>query len=223
MAKLVLLVVAAAWAAVLIPPMLRSRIDNRPNSSVTDFRRQLNKLQSSATPARGSVRAMGRPLTQSPLQRQAANRRPGQHAARQAPVRHAAARHAPSRGGTALRQRTAPVRELEPGRYRTHGDPSGGHRRPEPGHRRPERAAHTGRHERPVDPMTSVKRRRMNVLFILVVTAASTMFLAATTQSSAMLWAFGLSFLGLCGYVYVLAQVREREDQHWGDGWLETR
>ncbi len=220
MAKLVLLVVAAAWAAVLIPPMLRSRIDNRPNSSVSDFRRQLNKLQSSATPARGSVRAMGRPLTQSPLQRQAAGGRPGQFSAqRHAPSRQVSARHAPSRGGTATRQRPAPVRDLtgESTRYRSHGDPSGGHRRPESG------GFQTGRHERPVDPMSSVKRRRMNVLFILVVTAASTMFLAATTQSSAMLWAFGLSFLGLCGYVYVLAQVREREDEHWGDGWLEHR
>ena len=63
----------------------------------------------------------------------------------------------------------------------------------------------------------------MNVLFILVVTAASTMFLAATTQSSVMLWIFGLSFLALCGYVYILAQIREREDVSWGNGWLEQR
>ena len=86
MAQLVLLVVAAAWAAVLIPPMLRSRVENHPNSSVTDFRRQLNTLQSSSTPARGSLRAMGRPLTQSPLQRPAAAGRPGQHLHRQAAV-----------------------------------------------------------------------------------------------------------------------------------------
>ena len=45
-----------------------------------------------------------------------------------------------------------------------------------------------------------MKRRRINVLFILVVTAACTMFLAATTDSVAMLWAFGLSFLATCGY-----------------------
>ncbi|NND76169.1 MAG: hypothetical protein HKN44_14285 [Ilumatobacter sp.] len=219
MAKLVLLVVAAAWAAVLIPPMLRSRVDNRPNSSVSDFRRQLNKLQSTATPARGSVRAMGRPLTQSPLQRHAAGGRPNQMSQpRQSASRHNAGRHTPSRGGTATRQR--PVRDVtgETARYRSHGDPSGGQRRPD--EREPRGAQ---RQARPVDPMTSVKRRRMNVLFILVITAASTMFLAATTQSSAMLWAFGLSFLGLCGYIYVLAQVREREDVNWGDGWFDQR
>lgn len=63
----------------------------------------------------------------------------------------------------------------------------------------------------------------MNVLFILFVTAACTMFLAATTQSTVMLWAFGLSFLGLCGYVYVLARLREREGADWNNGWLEQR
>ena len=70
MGELVLLVVAAAWAAVLIPPLLRSRIENRPNSSVTDFRRQLNKLQS-AVPDRANspMRGMARPLAQSPNQR----------------------------------------------------------------------------------------------------------------------------------------------------------
>ena len=51
MAKLVLLLVAAAWAAVLIPPLLRSRIENRPNNSVSDFRDQLSSLQK-AMPAR---------------------------------------------------------------------------------------------------------------------------------------------------------------------------
>lgn len=57
------------------------------------------------------------------------------------------------------------------------------------------------------------------MLFILVVTSACTMFLAATTDSVAMLWAFGLSFVATCGYVYVLAQLREREQA----GWLEQR
>ena len=52
MGKIVLLAVAAAWAAVLIPPLIRSRVENRPNSSVTDFRRQLSTLQR-AVPTRG--------------------------------------------------------------------------------------------------------------------------------------------------------------------------
>ena len=210
MARLVLLVVAAAWAAVLIPPMLRSRIDNRPNSSVTDFRRQLNRLQSNSTPARGSARSMGRPLAQSssPLHRQAAGGRPGHGAVRQAPVRQATVRQTSSPSGdTATRQRPDQVSEAT--RYRSHGDLAGRQRRPQAG----QAAGRTG----------TLKQRRMNVLFILLVTAACTMFLAATTQSTAMLWAFGLSFLGLCGYVYVLAQLRDLEGADWNNGWLEQR
>lgn len=239
MAKLVLLVVAAAWAAVLIPPMLRSRVDNRPNSSVTDFRRQLNRLQNTATPPRGSVRgAMGRPLTQSasPLQRQVANGRPRRPAiARQASIRS---------GGTATSDRTS-----ETSRYRSHGDLSGGQRRPDQTQssrsapdlqnhgarhersesqslrRRPVRTAPQGR-QRPVeslDPAALARRRRTNVLFVLVVTSACSMFLAATTDSVAMLWVFGFSFVATCGYLYVLAQLREREQVGWNDGWLEHR
>ena len=76
MGQLVLLVVAAAWAAVLVPPLLRSRIENRPNSSVTDFRNQLSSLQR-AMPSRGvAMRSMARPLAPSPLSRPAATGRP---------------------------------------------------------------------------------------------------------------------------------------------------
>ena len=74
---------------------------------------------------------------------------------------------------------------------------------------------------RPVDPAATVKRRRMNVLFVLVVTTACTMFLAATTSSTVLLYAFALSFLALCGYVYLLAQLRQRQTSGWSDGWLD--
>jgi hypothetical protein len=45
MHKIVLLVVGAAWLAVLVPPLLRSRLDSRPNSSVVHFQRRLTSLQ----------------------------------------------------------------------------------------------------------------------------------------------------------------------------------
>jgi len=79
MSKIVLLAVLAAWAAVLIPPLLRSRVENRPNSSVTDFRRQLSTLQR-VVPTRTMVpmRSMARPLAPSPLTRPVAPGRPGQ-------------------------------------------------------------------------------------------------------------------------------------------------
>jgi hypothetical protein len=69
--KIVLLAVAAAWAAVVLPALMRSRVDNRPNSSVSDFRRQLSSLER-AVPTRtmGPMRGMARPLAQAPRQRQ---------------------------------------------------------------------------------------------------------------------------------------------------------
>ena len=78
MTNIVLLAVAAAWGAVLLPPLLRSRSDNRPGSSVSDFNRQLSSLQRSV-PTRGMapMRSMSRPLAQSPLSRPVAAGRPG--------------------------------------------------------------------------------------------------------------------------------------------------
>lgn len=86
MGNLILLIVAAAWAAVLVPPLVRSRLRNSPTSSVTQFRRQLTSLQRDgrpiprvgqvpfgtsraplrdvARPFAPAARAMGRPLRQ---------------------------------------------------------------------------------------------------------------------------------------------------------------
>ena len=203
MAQLVLLVVAAAWAAVLIPPMLRSRVENRPNSSVTDFRRQLNTLQSTSTPSRSGLR-MGRPLAQSPLQRPAAAGRPT----------HPHHRQASLHGGTTTTQaRPAEVRAAS--QFRSHGDPSGAHHRQTHMDRRA--AAPRG-----ADPRSDVRRRRTNVLFLLVISTACTLFLAATTSSTALLYVFVLSFLALCGYVYLLAQLRQREASGWNDDWIDS-
>ena len=203
MAQLVLLVVAAAWAAVLIPPMLRSRVENRPNSSVTDFRRQLNTLQSTSTPGR---RAIGRPLVQSPLQRPAAGGRPHQ-------PQHPHHRQASVHGGATTTQ-TRPVRHAD-GRasaHRSHGDPSGAH------HRQTHMDRRAG--QPMVDPRQSVRRRRANVLFLLVVATACTLFLAAAEESTVMLYVFALAFLALCGYVYLLAQLRQKESSGWDRDWM---
>ncbi len=56
-----------------------------------------------------------------------------------------------------------------------------------------------------------MRRRRSNVLFMLVVASGSTLFLAATTKETVMLYLFAAAFLGLCGYMYMLAQIRQRE------------
>ena len=63
----------------------------------------------------------------------------------------------------------------------------------------------------------AVRRRRSNVLFMLVLAAGSTLFLAATTKEPAMRYLFALSFLALCGYLYLLSQLRQREQYQWPD------
>jgi hypothetical protein len=45
---LIVVILAVMWIAVLVPPLLRSRTDGRPSSSIAGFRRQLSTLQSSA-------------------------------------------------------------------------------------------------------------------------------------------------------------------------------
>ncbi len=185
MQPIVLLAVAAVWAAVIIPPLLRSRSENRPNSSVSDFRRQLSTLQR-AVPTRTMVpmRGMARPLTQSPRVERV-HGHPG-----------------------AVRRAAAPARQ--PMQQATlHRDQAEGHQH------------HRQLHLHKVSQREMVRRRRTNVLFGLVITVAVTGFLGATTHATAMVWAFGLSFVALCGYCYKLAQIRALEqdrrygDQHW--------
>jgi hypothetical protein len=210
MGELVLLVIAAAWAAVLVPPLIRNRLENRPNSSVTDFRRQLNKLQSTVPSRAGApMRGMARPLAQSPLQRPAAGGRPGTQPAQLR--RGAGGRSHGQRQGTIVRDREP---QAAP-RRRSHGDPTGGQRRPRPDdHRRPVREPSPASTE-------LMRRRRTNVLFMLVTLVGATLFLAATTQSAAMLYVFAIAFLALCAYGYMLSQVRQRESSSWPQDWMQ--
>ena len=54
MSKLILLIVGAAWLAVLLPPLVRARLNGSPANSVTNFRRQLNHLESAGGRTRSS-------------------------------------------------------------------------------------------------------------------------------------------------------------------------
>ncbi len=191
MGQLVLLVVAAAWAAVLVPPLLRSRIENRPNSSVSDFRDQLSSLQR-AMPSRGvAMRSMGRPLAQSPLSRPAAAGRPGVRGGRTHSGSLASAKATGT--GPGVRRRPEPVRTHDGGpRVRSHAEPT---------------------RARTVDGRDVLKRRRANVLKLLVLTTGCTLFLAATTQTPAMVWLSVVAIVALLGYVCLLGQLRQRDLQ----------
>jgi hypothetical protein len=59
MKPLVLLILAVVWGVALIPPLLRSRSEMRPNSSVASFRRTLSDL--SRIPGRPGYRGVSNP------------------------------------------------------------------------------------------------------------------------------------------------------------------
>jgi len=153
---------------------------------------------------------MGRPLAPSPLARPAAGGRPTRSHHRQSHLHPAP----PS-----PRQVRSSVATDSERRFRTHGDMSGGHERPHHAHHRQTHMAP----KHAVDPRNDLRRRRSTVLFVLVITTACTLFLAATTASTAMLYVFVLALLALCGYVLLLAQARQRTSSEWDDGWLDQR
>jgi hypothetical protein len=192
MGQVVLLVVAAAWAAVLLPPLLRSRLENRPNSSVLDFRNQLSSLQR-AVPGRGvSVRSMGRSLAPSMLSRPAATGRPDtRNGARVNGV--VSSRIAPTSPTARPARRDARMQEATI-RPRQHGAAD------------PQMAAALASSR-----AAEAKRRRANVLFLLVLTTVCAGFLAATTDSKAMVYLFAVSMVALGGYVYLLVTINQQQ------------
>ena len=194
MQSFVLLAVAAVWLAVIVPPLLRSRVENRPNSSVTDFRRQLSTLQR-AVPTRTMVpmRGMARPLAQSPqpMQRPPQQRSHAMHG-RPGDVRRSAVLEQHHRDETAGHARP---RMHEGSLQRSHaGDSTRGHRQV---------------HMHKVSQRELVRRRRSNILFVLVLTVGISAFLAATTKNGVMVFTFAVSFVSLCGFCYKLVQLRD--------------
>ena len=191
MGQIVLLVVAAAWAAVLVPPLLRSRVENRPNSSVSDFRSQLSSLQR-VLPSRGaSVRSMARPLAPSTLARPAASGRP------------------PLRSGLGSNHTAQPA----PAARTTSRDATRGHEptaRPRRHAERPERAPVVMRNGRPVLDAAEIKRRRTKVLYLIAGTAGVSGLMAATTDSKAMVYLFAVAVVALGAYVYLLSIANQR-------------
>jgi hypothetical protein len=205
MSKIVLLVVGAAWAAVLLPPLLRSRVENRPNSSVVDFRRRLSTLQRTV-PARGMspMRSMARPLAPSP--------------ARSGPRTH---------GGRAA----ASPRLTDVSRVAAVGPmPAARQHRPVAAEvtsrpLRPSQAAvrRAPTAPRPSNPRDRMRQRRQNVLFMLIAVTAATAFLAATTRNSMMVYAFVLATVSLAGFCYKLVQIRRQGDMKaYGESWFRA-
>jgi hypothetical protein len=135
------------------------------------------------------MRSMARPLAPSPLARPVIGR--------QAATMHRSSSLHVAQGRD--------VHSTGPTPRRSHGEP-GNTRMVELHHRQ----AHVHRN---VSARHEIRRRRTNVLFILLMATCGTLFLAATTHADTMLYAFALSFLALCGYCYKLVQLRQLDQQ----------
>ena len=209
MQSFVLLAVAAVWLAVIVPPLLRSRVENRPNSSVTDFRRQLSTLQR-AVPTRTMVpmRAMGgRQLAQSPQQRSQQQQRSHTMHGSPGDLRRSAVLEQHDRDETAGHPRQ---RMHEGSLQRRQGSDSHGR--------------HRQTHMHKVSQRELVRRRRSNILFVLVLTVGISAFLAATTHNSFMVFTFAVSFVSLCGFCYKLVQLRNfgTDDAYSQQSWFNA-
>ena len=172
MSKLILIIVGAAWLAVLLPPMVRAKLHGSPSNSVSNFRRQLNSLESSGGRSQqGQLRNMARPLAPSQQYRSAAQRT-----------------SRPQNG--ALSNITGAL--IRPEGVRHHRAPA------------------------MLNPQAMVRQRRQNLVVGLAVVTGISLFLAFTTGSSAVVYLFTVSLLALCGYCYVLVQLRiKRENERY--------
>ena len=172
MSKLILIIVGAAWLAVLLPPMVRAKLHGSPSNSVSNFRRQLNSLESSGGRSQqGQLRNMARPLA------------PSQQ------YRGATARTSRPQQG-ALSNLTGAL--IRPEGVRHHRAPA------------------------MLTPQAMVRQRRQNLVVGLAVVTGISLFLAFTTGSSAFIYLFTVSLLALCGYCYVLVQLRiKRENERY--------
>jgi hypothetical protein len=177
MSKLILIIVCAAWLAVLLPPMVRAKLHGSPSNSVSNFRRQLNSLESSGGRSQqGQLRNMARPLAPSQQYRSAAART----------------------------SRPQPSRQQQGGLSNLTGALI-----------RPEGVRH---HRAPamLTPQAMVRQRRQNLVVGMAVATGISLFLAFTTGSSAFVYLFTVSLLALCGYCYVLVQLRiKRENERY--------
>ena len=172
MSKLILIIVGAAWLAVLLPPMVRAKLHGSPSNSVSNFRRQLNSLESSGGRSQqGQLRNMARPLAPSQQYRSAAQRT-----------------SRPQQG--ALSNLTGAL--IRPEGVRHHRAPA------------------------LLTPQAMVRQRRQNLVVGMAVVTGVSLFLAFTTGSSAFVYLFTVSLLALCGYCYVLVQLRiKRENERY--------
>lgn len=192
MQKLIVLVVGAVWLAVLLPPMLRSRGEGRPNSSVDHFRRNLAVLQKSAPARVHPLQSMSRPLAGS------RPGLPGAPGARQS-MQGAYARAAMRRNPTDPRLRRSGFDQQRAFDSHEQFD--------ERDHSAPLQRRSDARSQRP-SHREARRRKREQIVRILVTLSAASAILAALSHSTKLVYLCAVCILTLLGYCAMLLRMR---------------
>ena len=181
---MVVVILAAMWVLVLVPPLLRSRSEGRPSTSVGSFRQQLATLSRTGPDPR-AARALERSVvSMHAAERRAADRTRGRGPAAYYYDEYDDYRPYPGAGGHAApRAARMPARRPAPIGY----------------------SVRSGRAE--------VRRRRQNVLFGLLAAAAVTALGGFGFGISALIAVHLLIDALLVFYVYLLVQLRRAEEQ----------
>jgi hypothetical protein len=178
----------------LVPPLLRSRTDGRPNTSISSFQRQLRTLQrTGGYPSRGTVTYLrsSAPQGRAPAYpRQAPGYSPSYYA-------DDGYGHRYDDGG----YERVPARQPA-------------YRQPAP-RSQPRRSAQVSSYQR-----EALRRRRQNVLFTLMGSTFVTAVIAFGMNVPALRWLFVLSAVALVLYVLLLVQVhRAAELRAYRSSW----
>ena len=181
---MVVVILAAMWVLVLVPPLLRSRSEGRPSTSVGSFRQQLATLSRTGPDPRAARALQRSVVSMHAAERRAADRNGGRASAAYYSDDYDDYRPYPgARGQAASRAGRVPTRRPAPIGY----------------------SVRSGRAE--------VRRRRQNVLFGLLATAAVTALAGFGFGISALIAVHLLIDAVLVFYVYLLVQLRRAEEQ----------
>ncbi len=201
MTPLIVVILAVAWVVVLVPPLLRSRSDGRPSTSIGSFRQQLATLSRTGPPRR-AVRPMSH---------------------QQVPATRGVTRRTGGVVGSPPRLAAVPRYQPDYDDYEDYREPRG-----YAAAARPRRVAAPMGRPMPVGysmrtGRADVRRRRLNVLVALLAIAAVTAVGGFGLGFSPMVGVNLLVDAILVFYVYLLVQLRRAEEERaMRDSWSQA-
>jgi hypothetical protein len=199
---LIVVILAVAWIVVLVPPLLRSRSDGRPSTSIGSFRQQLATLSRTGPDRRGVVRSLNRPMGVPRGPSRSAHAGPR---GRLSAVPHDGDGYDDHRGPYAY---DYDDRRGAPADRRGRAPGYGGYAATRSAYGRVSPSAYPMRSAR-----ADVRRRRLNVLVGLLAVAATTAIGGFALGISALVAVNLVVDAVLVFYVYLLVQLRRAEEE----------